>query len=190
MNNQLVGLFVAGSATRYASSRAASAFKFMHDGTGMTIYMVGGFTFGSAAVMAATSSSTGTAVGFDCYLASAAAIDSRVFPLSPSPVISGTLTTSGWSNNGTATYYSLRHSSASSPNAEVRRKSASVGTTNYANAPSSANPTATLTIGAHNAATFPITMRFRRMSVFRRVLNAAESSVYEQFTQQDTGITP
>lgn len=92
---------------------------------------------------------------------------------------------------GTPTYISQKWATASTPDADLRQKSASVATAN-ATAPSVANPDGSLRLGAGIAPSnrLPLVGNWYGLLYVPRVITAAEDTTVQEWIRQHFGIAP
>jgi hypothetical protein len=188
LSNALSATF---SAHRCRSSRAASAWRYLHDGTGCEAYMVAVPTNVAAGqrVWFATNPNTALAgdTGAEIFSSADAAVlgiaNNGVYPIAQSlgaQLVSGTATVLGYSSG-----------TAQNPDCIFRRRSASIVTGDYGSAVAAGvDPTATLGIGADTAGGRFGAFRFAAFYAFPRILTAAERTTLFSWIQVKYGIAP
>lgn len=172
-----------GTSNTYVSSRAASAFTFMHDGTGVEI--VGCYRLDTTSSSVWWSSWAPSVSGWAAHYVN---IGYWAVHLTSSDAIINL--GAGALPSGVADYSVFSFSTADSPMLRAYRKSAQIGSLASA-VPYTGAATAPLRIGNLGAGTTDwFNGRIRALYLFRRVLTAAEKTVYRSYIQADTGIAP
>jgi hypothetical protein len=171
-----------GSSHLYVSTRAASAFTFLHDGTGMEV--VGVFNIDNTANMVLWSTWPNASAGGGWHYVNLTHWEVRL-------VSADAILDCGLMPANVGTYSAVSFTTADSPQMRGYRKSAQVGTT-AAGGPYATAPVITLRIGnlGPGITAGMFAGRLRALYLFRRVLNAAEKTTYRSFIQADTGIAP
>lgn len=183
MAGALSATFVAANSNFYASNRAASAWRYLHNGTGQTtILVLVPSNLTGVQYFAGTNNDATNSAGFD-IIRNTNQYLSRAFRAAGGNVYS--VTTGLVFTANVATFVGA---SLTSANYAVRVKS----TTPSSGAPSTVDNTDGLPmhLGARRGAGLFADMRFRALYSWRRVLTAPELAIVYAHIQADTGITP
>jgi hypothetical protein len=171
------------SASYYPSNRAASAFTFRHDGTGMEETTV--FSPTSLALTYIYSSTRpagiGASIGWNPPTPSFAVSKASGFAILS---LAGSLTAN------VPTYLDAYYSETASPEFEFRVKGTVVDSGASSQAPDTASPNDTYSIGGNPTGTFTAPMDWSATYLFRRPLNAAQRTVKQNFIRGRTGVVP
>lgn len=187
VNNQLSATF---SAHRCRSSRAASAWRFLHDGTGCEAFCVatptdlaaGQRTWFATENNTALPGDTGAEVFTDTGTAVFALVNNGAAPIA---FIIGSAIT--------AVPVTLGYASATSQTplqAVFRRNSVTIANSNYGSAVATGDPTGTLGLGADTAGARFGSFRWCALYLFTRVLSTTERALVFQWIQSKYGIAP
>ncbi len=154
------------------SSLPASAWRFLHDGTGCTVLVVARWTGGTSLPrLFSTGSGGGTQAGLIGYvnqsthaLVWACATGSAVlFTIGSSPVAPGT-----------PAILTLRHGASASPQREAQLDGEAFGAGSYAGSPISGDPAETCRLGAWGGGSSPIEATMTEVIAFDRILSDEE----------------
>lgn len=176
LNGQLSAPFIA--ANPYVSSLASSAWRFLHDGTGQTVYLVlvpTNIAAGNQWYLS-TRIANGAAgdLGFQS-LRDAGRVIQSVLTASAAQVTPGTMSGSVLVS-GTGCVIAFKYVENASPEYAARAAGAQYDSGNSALAPSASNPSGALVIGALTSGLGQASMRFAEALVFNRALTAAEDA--------------
>jgi hypothetical protein len=168
----------------------ASEFKFLSDGSGCTVLVVGKFTVADALnqTFIATSGSTSQNVGV--YFGKSTGVDN----LRIGNGLAGyAVDVQGTPSGATPCYWYLHHKS--SPSTDIYGATTGRGTFSpgaYVSAPSAADPASTLSVLARNPATPSnfLTGTFAALFMWRRVLTADERAVAMQYIRSTYYLQP
>lgn len=183
----------------YASSRAPSAWKKLHDGTGVEIVavFVAGADAGTEKVVWSTgvdaSIYTSVQVGAYHQYRSGASGDFGWFASNGAARIltgAGNIATTVTAGAGIYSDLSYVEGAAAAQEWIARNKSATIFNGDSIAAPSAADPAATLTLGANSTGTNGGTFGFHSLWFLPRVMTAAERTLFQQMIQAETGIMP
>lgn len=174
----------------YDSGDPASFWKPLHDGSGSTIYTVfkptttaaGPLVMHSTRVFAAT-----TEVGHTIYQNGG----TNWQALESNGAIEALVLQGGVPVAGTATYLSQKFATASTPDGNLRVRSASV-VTGDATAPSALDPTGALRLGAGITPTnrLPFQGVWAALMYVPRIITASEDTIVQSWIRQKYGIAP
>lgn len=172
----------------YDSNRAASAWPYLHNGSGCGLTSVLSPQSSDATFRVWLSTRTGTNVGFNAYR------QGSTMTTVPLEVTNGSASISPASSILTAadapTYWTATYSETVSPEFSYYLKSSSGGTGASTAAPSASNPAATLRMGAQVGGGSGFLAFWNTLISHRRVLSAAERTIEQQFILSTTGIAP
>lgn len=168
LNGQLAASFAGGQ--RYVSSRAASAWKFLHDGTGCDVWGVFTNSVNGREWAATVTGLSTTEVGVQFYVAPTT-VDYYASN-GTGYIISRTVSRVA---NGTGLYVRSSYDAAATPQV-VQQSGGNSSTGSTSGSPSAADPLGTLTLGAGTAGNLPATMSWAAMYVFKRRLASQEAS--------------
>jgi hypothetical protein len=177
------------SAHWYESNRAASAWKWLHDGSDCEVYVV----FVPTTVAAGQRQICGTCrgdtlagdIGFEFQNNAATALCANINEAA-TPLI---LAVAAVAVAGTPFVYGFRGGTAQTPDGTFTNRSATVTSANYGSAVSAANPTGTLRLGAAVDGSKLGAMRWAELLIFKRVLQSSERSTVMSYFQFEYGIT-
>ncbi len=170
--------------TPYAvSTRPASAWRFIHDGTGCDVFTVAVNTFaGGNSPMWSTRPGAGFAEigvlqqwGFD---------GTRAIPRLLGGNAAGSIfdyQTNGSLPLNTATYSEYAYSEAASPKLTWRAKTSLLDSGSPTGAPATGNSVGTFTLAALSDGSARATCRYRALFAFKRVLSAAERAIVQAY---------
>jgi hypothetical protein len=173
------------SATQfYTSTRAASSWRYTHDGTGCTVFSV--FVPTSlASTSALVSTKSGAATGFVFYVSTSPSYSLNVFnttntvisPAGGTPVV------------GTPAILSFTYSETDSPSKYfLRRGNTQLAAGNSSFTPASGDPTSTLILGATPGGGSPGRYRWACTFMVPRVITAAERATVHTYIQNKYGV--
>lgn len=181
--------FLTTSQNRYVSTRPASAWAYLSNGTGVTIYLT--FVPTSVSVTGfpiCTRTLTGTSTDTGAHMAVINAAVHTGCTAGGGVVFTSGGGTGGAFAIGTPTYVSSRYLEGAMPEWILAQRGAVMSSGNSSIAPSASAPGTTLSVGASFSGGAPAPMRFRALYLFRRVLSAAEDAIVKQYIAVDTGI--
>lgn len=173
----------------YTSTRSASSWTYLHDGTGFeaTTVLTPTSTPALQAVWA-TRTGGGVVVGCQHYFAgttlSMAVGNGTANIFGPNPT-----TSAGQVSAGSSTYFTASYSEGSSPEGSIRKNGTVVASGASLAAPSASAAASTLRFGAFSDGS-PLNARVRSKCFFRRVLSAAHRTIVQQWIQRETGLSP
>lgn len=187
------------SGTEYYNSTApASAWKFLHDGTGFDAIFVASANTAAASGTAHTFASTMDIDAFPTSIGSTfrfAAQTGRLSLVVARNNATATINTSfpvggGWVNDS-ARYARFTYVEGGSPEYAILDKSTTITSGSSAAAPDTGNPTQTLRLGAEYGAGFAgLRAKWVAAIFFTRVLSAGDWSVVQTYLQTKYGIAP
>lgn len=167
------------------SNRAASAWNFLHNGTGVTLIHV--LTPTSAGTCLISATRTNTAVGHHAYWSSARTFWS-ITDAATTQIVN--LNVDAQFVSGTPTVYCGTWQDGVSPEATLRTKSVTVQTGSSSGPPTPNNADGTLTIGAQVSGITKASMRWRATYILPYVVTAAQYTWMLNYIKADTGIQP
>lgn len=171
-----------GTSNFYITTRALSAFTFLHDGTGAEVIVTLRFNTASDTCIWSTWPN-GAQGGAWHYHRTAGWVVST-------PGGSEVLAITGSVPNATSTYTVYSLSNTDAPKARGYNKSTQIASSSPASFYATA-PTRTFLVGdLAPAAGAAFLGQLRSLYLFRRVLSAADKTIYRSFIQADTGIAP
>lgn len=166
----------------YVSNRAASAFKFMHDGTGCEVLLVYTLTNG-ATTARMVSTQTTTTVGMRLHTSGA---NGRAYVHNGTiGIIDQTAAIAA----GTPTYLMHSYSESQSPKSVLRLKSSTAASGAPSGAPSVSDPTSTLALGGSAAGIELAQMRWAALIAFSP-LDASSRNIVQRWVRQTYSIQP
>jgi len=183
--------FVAVSSNRYDSTRAPSAWTYLHAGVGSEVVVSFVPNTNPASYLVCTEPGTATTqAGFIAYWSSGGS--ARCFVGTGAATVFDTgAVGSGTMPVGVGTYMSVSYLEGRTPSeVVVSARSAAIYSSNSAVNPSSVDPSATLRLGSGTTGTAATNARVRGLYTFRRVLSAAHRTIVQQWIQRETGIAP
>lgn len=171
----------------YSSNLPASAWKFLHDGSGAELVIVGTVEIGAGG--SASLVGTGSAGSHNgIRLVWSAPINTATVALS---LYNGGGTSNAAAapapNPATPTYIDLSHGSAAAPQLVASREATPIGA-NYAFAPGALDPAYTLQFGALLAGGVPVKARVAEVLIFNRVLSEWERQLVREYIARRYGI--
>jgi hypothetical protein len=175
-----------GTSHTYSSTRAGSAFKYMHDLSAVEIVSV--YSIGDTASNHVFWSTWGNPGAWHY-----ANVSGFPYFQTNQDGAASVLSFSGISANvlNVPTYTSFQAAAADTPDAQVFRKSTQIHNGNAATTPSTSAPPQSLRMGNLGAATANwFNGKARALYVWRRTLDLAQKTVYRAWIQRDTGILP
>lgn len=179
------------SAHRIKSSRAASAWKYLHDGSPCEVFEVAVPTSIAAGrrTWFATTSNTGGAgdTGAEIFTDGDAAWLVNVTSAGTTPILA---IVAGQVAAGTAVTLNYSAGTTQAPDVVFRRNSSTIASGDYLAAVSAADPTSSLCIGADSAGSQLAAMRWAAFYAFPRILTAAERATVCQWIRARYGIAP
>jgi hypothetical protein len=187
LSNALSATF---SAHRVRSSRAASAWRYLHDGTGCEAYMVAVPTNVSAGQRVWFATNPNTALAGDTGAEIFSSTDAAVLGLANNGAYPVAFSLGGQLVAGTATVLGYSSATSQTPDAILRRRSATIVSGNYGSAVAAGDPTATLGIGADTSGGRFGAFRFAGFYAAPRIFSAAERALFFERIQAKYGIAP
>ena len=177
LNNQLSATFVGAVSTfSYLSSKAASAWAFLHNGLGAETFMtyVPVAPSGSSVVAWSTYSVSATGPG-----ARFTATTGTAFGLNNGAATYGTTSNAAVNTDGIGTYVGWAFKQADAPNNLTWTKAVAGATNAFVTVPSAADPAMALTLGANDG--LGVSMRFGDLLVFNRRVTEPERAIIQAY---------
>lgn len=174
------------SAPWYDSNRPSSAWRFIHDGTGMELWLSALYTDANGRIGLATSAAqTIQQVGLQLYY-----VANNAQMYLSNGLASYLISALGWGYPPSApTFVSVSMSATASPQARIET-SLATNPGALSGSPTTENPYGPLRLGAAaGVGSYAIGMRWRGLYTFRRVLSDAERTIVRQFVSADMGIS-
>lgn len=173
------------SAHYYDSSRQASSWRHLHDGTGCEAYCVMAPTSVAAGqrVLFATNTNTALAgdTGAEVFLSAAAGVlgisNNGAYPIA--------LSVAAQASVDVPAVFGFRSGTALSTDAVFTRGSGTIASANYGSAVAAGDPSGPLRIGAGVAADRFAAMRWTMMVTFARILTDRERSVLFEYISEE-----
>jgi hypothetical protein len=179
------------SAHRIRSNRPASAWRYLHDGTGCEAYMVTVPTNVAAGQRVWFATNPNTAAAGDTGAEIFSSTDAAVLGIANNGVYPVAFSLGGQLVAGTPTVLGYSSATSQTPDAILRRRSSSIVTGDYGSAVAAGvDPTATLGIGADTAGLRFGAFRFAAFYAFPRILTAGERATVFTWIQARYGIAP
>jgi hypothetical protein len=178
----------------YDSTRAASLWKYLHDGTGMTIINVfvpntasNGF-YSVCGTVSGLNIDTGVGLYHRWLHGATRTVYLYVSRASATRTVSAQVASLATLGQNVGSVTDCSYQEATSPEYNVRIANVSVVSGSSAAAPSAANPDATLRLGADVLGGQPAAMRWRATLLAPKTLSAAERAAVYAWILADTGI--
>jgi len=170
----------------FDSSLAASAWKFLHDGTGCEIFHVFVPTTTNSSYMLCTSPGTATNQrGLVIY--SAIGTSSRSFIGNGTTTVFDSGTVGAFVINAAA-YIDFYYSESLTPKISIRKNATSIYVSTTPGTPSSNDPTGTFRLGAGTTGTATSYMKWSETLIFNRGLLTAERAGVQQYLSMRYGL--
>lgn len=188
VNNALTATF---SAHRCRSSRAASTWRYLHDGTGCEAYCVAVPVSIAAGQKVFLATNPNTVIAGDTGAEVFGSADVAVLGIANNGAYPIAFSVGSSLAAGTPTVLGYASATSQAPDCIFRRRSATISSGDYGSAVAAGvDPTATLGLGADTAGGRFGNFRFAALYLWPRVLTANERSTVFQWIQAKYGIAP